>query len=80
MKDTVSFDIQSLLKVEMVINVKVTTPATSGGQSNTTSGAVTSVPGAGGCPAFEFSTCDPNCVVMDDKGCLSCSCAGRSIL
>ncbi|XP_052692123.1 mucin-5AC-like isoform X4 [Crassostrea angulata] len=53
----------------------VTTPATSGGQSNTTSGAVTSVPGAGGCPAFDFSTCDPNCVVMDDKGCLSCSCA-----
>lgn len=80
MKDTVSFDIQSLLKVEMVINVKVTTPATSGGQSNTTSGAVTSVPGAGGCPAFDFSTCDPNCVVMDDKGCLSCSFAGWSIL
>lgn len=61
---------------EMVFNVKVTTPATSGGQPNSTSGAVSSVPGAGGCPSFDFSTCDPNCVVMDDKGCLSCSCAG----
>lgn len=57
----------------------VTTPATSGGQSNNTSGAVTSVPGAGGCPSFDFSTCDPNCVVMDDKGCLSCSCAAATM-
>lgn len=48
-----------------------------GGQS-TTVGAVTSVPGAGGCPAFDFSTCDPNCVVMDAQGCLSCHCAGNS--
>nr|XP_022305695.1 mucin-5AC-like isoform X2 [Crassostrea virginica] len=59
----------------MSCHCAATTPAPSGGQSNNTSGAVTSVPGAGGCPSFDFGTCDPNCVVMDDRGCLSCTCA-----
>lgn len=50
-----------------------TTVAPSG---QSTSATVTSVPGAGGCPAFDFSTCDPSCVVMDGQGCMSCHCKG----
>ena len=47
------------------------------GAQSTTPGSVTSVPGAGGCPSFDFSTCDPDCVVMDAQGCMSCHCAGN---
>lgn len=43
--------------------------------TNKTTGT-TSVPGAGGCSPFDFSTCDPNCVIMDAQGCLSCQCKG----
>ncbi|XP_062615040.1 mucin-5AC-like [Saccostrea cucullata] len=59
----------------MSCHCAATTQAPSGGNSNNTSGTVTSVPGAGGCPSFDFSTCDPKCVIMDDQGCLSCNCA-----
>lgn len=38
------------------------------------------VPGAGGCPTFDFSDCDPACVSVEDHGCMSCSCAGEQIL
>lgn len=53
-----------------------TTVAPSG---QSTSATVTSVPGAGGCPSFDFSTCDPSCVVMDGQGCMSCHCKGTFI-
>ena len=54
--------------------------ATTAAPGKSTSAAVTSVPGAGGCPSFDFSTCDPSCVVMDAQGCMSCQCQGRYIV
>ena len=51
-----------------------TTPAAAAAAS--TAASVTLVPGAGGCPSFDFSKCDPSCVVMDAQGCMTCSCSG----
>lgn len=58
---------------DLVLFFSATTFAPSG---QSTPATVTSVPGAGGCPSFDFSTCDPSCVVMDGKGCMSCHCKG----
>lgn len=36
--------------------------------------------GAGGCPAFDASKCDLNCISTDEKGCLHCQCLSMCIL
>lgn len=59
----------------MVLAGSTTAPP---GQTTQQVRTTTSVPGAGGCPSFDFSACNPNCVVMDSRGCLTCHCAGSS--
>ncbi|XP_071138659.1 loricrin-like [Mytilus edulis] len=48
----------------------VTTTAAASGTTASSGGGQ----GAGGCPTFDVSTCDMNCVSMDSNGCLGCNC------
>ncbi|VDI32733.1 Hypothetical predicted protein, partial [Mytilus galloprovincialis] len=68
-------------------NCPLTTTASSAGGTTQvpSSGGTTQAPssgggqGAGGCPPFDVSVCDMDCVSMDDNGCLSCNCPASTV-
>ena len=50
-------------------DVTTSSSGASGGGSGSGGGQ-----GSGGCPPFDVSVCDMDCVSMDSRGCLSCVC------
>ncbi|XP_063437937.1 mucin-5AC-like isoform X2 [Mytilus trossulus] len=55
------------------------TTVSSGSNTTVVTGTTQSPQGAGGCPAFDASTCDMSCVAMDSNGCLSCHCPDTTV-
>ncbi|XP_076080670.1 uncharacterized protein LOC143051656 isoform X3 [Mytilus galloprovincialis] len=55
------------------------TTVSSGPNTTVVTGTTQSPQGAGGCPAFDASTCDMSCVAMDSNGCLSCHCPDTTV-